>query len=146
MDVFKNKALRRALLIIAVVSIPIWLSELFFPRELKPLEPALPAPHEEPKAELRLASEPRIDRERFLASFTRQAGAKLDSCLQEALGPSGSITLMARINKNGLLSGVRLIEPQGLDCAVEAVREMKFEAAGRTLDRDSAEVGWRYDW
>lgn len=146
MDVFNSKTLRRLLLVILLVAIPIWLSELFLKRKETPIGPASPSPMEIPKPPIQLSPEPRLDRERFLAAFTRQAGEKLDGCLRDALGPSGSITLMARLNKNGFLTGLRVIEPRGLDCAVDAIREMKFEAAGRSLDRESAEIGWRYDW
>jgi hypothetical protein len=112
-----------------------------------PARPAGPGWHEAAKPKLELQKRSSLDREAFLLAFKQQAGRSLISCLREQVGPTGRVTFVARLHRNGRLSGSRLlIANSHLDCAVEALSAMSFTAATQTMNDESTEITWRFDW
>lgn len=91
-----------------------------------------------------------VDREAFLASFARQAGARLMPCLRENLGPRGSIAFTARLSRRGKLSGIGILSPADgtsrLACAREAIDEMMFNGIATSVPNEAVEIEWRFDW
>lgn len=145
MEVLNFKTLRPWILAALIVLIPIWLSDLFGPPKPTGSTPSKPvaAPT---KPVLPTRASPTLDRAAFLASFTRQAGDTLIPCVRESLGSSGSVTFIGRLNRRGELTGLRMIEPRSLECAVEAARAMSFLEPAKTLTAESLELTWRFDW
>ena len=147
MEAINFKALRPWALGLFLILIPIWLTDLLGLRPDHRPRVEKPAP-ESPSAKpaLKLHEPTTIDRDAFLASFIRQAGADLVPCVRDSLGPSGTVTFLARLTKRGELTAVRLIEPRSLDCAVDAARAMNFVSVTSSMKQESLEVNWRFDW
>lgn len=89
-----------------------------------------------------------VEREIFISAFERQAARELVPCLNESVGVHGSLTFTARLHRKGRLSAVRIVSPTDAraTCIVEAVNRMAFFAAGHSMNKDSLEVKWRFDF
>lgn len=151
MEAINSKALRPWALGILIILFPIWLTDLFGPRSKRSVQDRKPAPATSVakpslKPSLKLHAPTPIDRDSFLASFIRQAGADLIPCVRAAIGPTGSITFLARLTQRGELTAVRMIEPRSLECAVEAARAMNFATVTSAMKQETVEINWRFDW
>ena len=80
-------------------------------------------------------------------SSALNVGQILLPCLRKSVGETGSITFMARLAQNGQLSGVRLIQhSSAAACAIPALEKMNFASVAASLDDESVEISWRFDW
>ena len=100
------------------------------------------------KPELQLTDASSVDREAFLAAFARQASSDLVPCLKAQGERLGSISLLARLSKQGKLTSVRLVSPKtiGKDCVIAACEKMTFAAVGSKLQKENVEIAWRFEW
>ena len=89
-----------------------------------------------------------VDKKLFLRRFSSQAGPELMPCLRQSFGESGSVAFLARLHKSGSLSGVRLLKVRKIsgDCAVSAIEKMGFADVASSLQDESVEINWRFDW
>jgi hypothetical protein len=106
-----------------------------------------PQPRPPAKQQFPLRPTPKLERKVFLLAFERQAGDQLIGCLRSNVGEKGHVSFVARLNKAGQLSGVRLLEAKyaSLDCALSAVKAMAFADVAASLSSD-IEIAWRFDW
>lgn len=97
---------------------------------------------------MKLKSLSPLDRDAFLLSFERQAARDLIPCLLAETGASGSLSLLARLHKQGSLTSIRALgAPAPLpECAVRAVEAMHFDTISARLTSDSLEIQWRFDY
>ena len=134
---------------ILIILFPVLLSDLSGAPEPSRAKPDAPPVVASPaKPELQLTDASNVDREAFLASFARQASSELVPCLKAQGERLGSISLLARLNKQGKLTSVRLVSPKTIskDCVITASQKMAFKAVGSKLQKENVEIAWRFEW
>lgn len=146
----KTSALIRFFVIVLIVLIPIFLSELFLDR-IPPVKEASPAPTTTapPKLDtLSVGFKANIDRDAFLASFRRQARAELVPCLERWEFADRSLIFIGKLTKTGELS-VRSTIPTGVmppGCVGKSIAKMNFAPLTTSMKEKFLEVDWRIDW
>ena len=94
----------------------------------------------------------RFDRDAFLIAFERQSRPGALNCLRSAVGPKGSVVMMARLHRNGRLSAVRVLDDargahvSASECARVEIGKMEFDPRALRLNQESVEIEWRVDW
>ena len=136
------------LLLALIILYPVLLSDLDGESFPVPAAPTAAQSHAPAKPELQLSDASSVDREAFLASFSRQAGAELVPCLKAQGERLGAISLLARLSKQGRLTSVRLVSPKTInkDCVIASAEKMAFPAVGSKLQKENVEIAWRFEW
>lgn len=134
---------------VAIVIVPVWLS----PEPAVPpaIPPAAPGRGGSVLRDRRAGNYPikslgAVDRETFLASFSRQAGARLVPCLADAGEVTGRVAFVARLGQRGRLTEVRALRSLGgADaCARGAIAAMSF--ASLRIPVETVEIEWIFEW
>jgi hypothetical protein len=91
---------------------------------------------------------PSIDRQAFLLAFRRQSPPVLLPCLRLWQPSPGSVLLTGSLDRRGMLTNLSTVGFSGKlpTCALTAIRDMRFEAAAKTLRLDMQTLEWRVDW